>query len=877
VKKTSKYFIVIVISSILYFFLTVTASLAQTPKGSTGTAYQPIMNVDLGITSLTLEPGESYSFSVTFEPENPGITRLGWFNSDETVVALDGLTNTVTALSAGTATLMAESFDGISYALCEVTVSGPQMKDLSEMIEGKTLIKLSDEDRAKIDADQINRYLDLLDTTVLSEGASGKIMNRMTRVIADVREGTAEAESRRALALGMSEAFPMNNVNKVSLKGTLSQLLEFVKDNEDLLRIFKVRDIYIFPESSKPSDNSRMQPKKVKGSLMLEDHVEALSSISKIMDMGFTGKGTTIAVIDTGLDKNHEQFTGRVIAENCFTGGGMICRRNDDTETCRKGPDFYGPCEDNDYDGICDDPAIAACFTCEPNLVCESGQNSSIPKNAQKMDAYNHGPHVAGIAAGTDGIAKDAKIISVNVRSETYSPAFVDPENKNPKGYLGGIKGDDLYKTFAWLLEIQENLKKQGTPISIINMSIGSGNYDHICDHDKDLENLFQLAQQLSAEGILIIAASGNEGYNNGITFPACYSNVTAVGALAGNETPYIVSFSNHSPLIDILAPGTGINSAYLVGELQDDDEDDDDEDDEEDNLQAKGPTYACTEDDDCICDSEGKNCYGKMDGTSQAAPFVSGTLALLMEAFPGKEPEDYVSMMINMSVKKVNERNSNDQNVTSAVSSERMKFDYPKRIVDFSDFPAFYNSIRETEKPLDFSRITEILTLHDMPKTGFSALQPQKLSVQPLSVQYNPTRLTIQIPKLGVGSEIVTVPYIDGEYPVEWLGNAVGMLEGSSLPGEGITILTGHNHLNTTEAGPFAFLRDMELNDPFMITDEDGNLWIYRVRGNYKIPADGFSSLTENLRENTLVLITCEDESIDGSYLHRRVIFAEI
>ncbi|MBR6089301.1 MAG: Ig domain-containing protein, partial [Anaerolineaceae bacterium] len=168
-KKSSKHSIVVILSSILYLFLSVTSVLAQIPGKGTGTSYQPVRKVDLGVTSLTLEAGEKYTFSVSFEPEDTPITRLTWFNTDNTVIAVNQLTNTVTALTPGTARVMAESFDKEAYAVCEITVNGTQEKDLSGMVEGKSLLTLSTEDRAKIKASQINRYLDLLQMSVFTE------------------------------------------------------------------------------------------------------------------------------------------------------------------------------------------------------------------------------------------------------------------------------------------------------------------------------------------------------------------------------------------------------------------------------------------------------------------------------------------------------------------------------------------------------------------------------------------------------------------------------------------------------------------------------------------------------------------------------------
>ena len=163
-----------------------------------------------------------------------------------------------------------------------------------------------------------------------------------------------------------------------------------------------------------------------------------------------------------------------------------------------------------------------------------------------------------------------------------------------------------------------------------------------------------------------------------------------------------------------------------------------------------------------------------------------------------------------------------------------------------------------------------------DLPKTGFSALHPQELRSRPLNVRYTPTNLAIRIPQLSIESDLLLVPEISGEYPVEWLGDSIGMLEGSALPGKGVMVLTAHNHLNTTENGPFVALGTLNMGDHIFLTDANNRLYPYQISGNYTIDADGFASIAGDLGENTLVMITCEDEAASGGYLHRRVIFAD-
>ena len=164
------------------------------------------------------------------------------------------------------------------------------------------------------------------------------------------------------------------------------------------------------------------------------------------------------------------------------------------------------------------------------------------------------------------------------------------------------------------------------------------------------------------------------------------------------------------------------------------------------------------------------------------------------------------------------------------------------------------------------------------LPETGFSAAHPEVLNRMPKDLHYTPSGLTLQIPSLDVMTEIKTVPLYNEEYPVEWLDDAAGLLEGSSVPGEGYSIITGHNHLNTMEAGPFAMLSYLEVGDRLFIVDEENALQIFRVYAVEKIAEDDISGFEQIAREgkDSLLLITCEDERPDGGYANRRIVAAE-
>lgn len=163
------------------------------------------------------------------------------------------------------------------------------------------------------------------------------------------------------------------------------------------------------------------------------------------------------------------------------------------------------------------------------------------------------------------------------------------------------------------------------------------------------------------------------------------------------------------------------------------------------------------------------------------------------------------------------------------------------------------------------------------LPQTGFSAAVPHALPPMPKKLTYEPLNWTLVIPALSVHAEIVQVPYTDDGYPVTWLENKVGLLEGFDFSGEGVTVLAGHNNLNTTEFGPFALLSTMETGERIFILNEEGDILTYTIYANEKISETDAEALNQiaSQYENTLTLMTCEDEMISGGFANRRIVAA--
>ena len=193
---------------------------------------------------------------------------------------------------------------------------------------------------------------------------------------------------------------------------------------------------------------------------------------------------------------------------------------------------------------------------------------------------------------------------------------------------------------------------------------------------------------------------------------------------------------------------------------------------------------------------------------------------------------------------------------------------------------PAASQNIGETPAGgrISLVRIPESFTgISELPRTGFTAGTAFPLSLNDEGLIYESLAMELEIPSLNISAGIVQVPVIDGSFPVEWLGGDAGLLEGTALPGEGLSVIAGHNTLNPEEYGPFAMIAGLEEGDRFFIRKEDGSMMIFAVYANEKIEAADVKGLFETASEyaQTITLLTCEDEMLEGGYASRRIVSA--
>jgi subtilisin family serine protease len=170
-----------------------------------------------------------------------------------------------------------------------------------------------------------------------------------------------------------------------------------------------------------------------------------------------------------------------------------------------------------------------------------AGRNNSVydgSKSKQNIDA--HGTHVAGTIGGVGG--NGLGVVGVCWKVKFISAKFL--------GASGGTTANAI-KAVDYLT----NLKKAGLNLVATNNSWGGGGYSQL---------LYDAINRANAEGILFIAAAGNDARNNDITqtYPANYDLPNVISVAAITSTGGLASFSNYgSTRVHLGAPGAGIIS----------------------------------------------------------------------------------------------------------------------------------------------------------------------------------------------------------------------------------------------------------------------------------------------------------------------------
>ena len=233
---------------------------------------------------------------------------------------------------------------------------------------------------------------------------------------------------------------------------------------------------------------------------------------------GFDGDGWAVAVLDTGVDKNHPFLTGKVVSEACFSGNG----------------------------------------NCPNGLITQIGSGAGISCTYAALGCQ-HGTHVAGITAGKgslfSGVAKEADLISIQVFS-LFTGVYCLNAGEDPCA---------LAYVSDWLAGLEHVFMLRNTfQIAAVNMSLGGNAFTSQAQCDAVNPSVKAAIDNLRSVGIATVAASGNNGYLDKISLPGCISSAVSVGSTT--KTDGISTFSNSASFLSLLAPGSSIYSSVPGG-----------------------------------------------------------------------------------------------------------------------------------------------------------------------------------------------------------------------------------------------------------------------------------------------------------------------
>ncbi len=274
---------------------------------------------------------------------------------------------------------------------------------------------------------------------------------------------------------------------------TTKELIEQFKDKNGVVKVYPNYIVKIFQT---PNDTKYSQQ-------------WAMTKISapQAWDVSTGSSSVVVAVIDTGVDYNHED-----IKPNMWENPNEIPNNGIDDDNNGYIDDIYGV--------------------------------DVVNNDGDPMDDSGHGTHVAGIigAVGNNGLG----IAGVNWSVKIMAIKALD----------AGGAGDIAYIIDA--LNYVLDMKRKGVNIVAVNASYGCEGCPPMPDKD--------LISALGKEGIIFVTAAGNSGNNNDQTptYPASYNldNIISVAAVDKNDN--LANFSNYgSTSVDIAAPGVDIISLY--------------------------------------------------------------------------------------------------------------------------------------------------------------------------------------------------------------------------------------------------------------------------------------------------------------------------
>ena len=318
---------------------------------------------------------------------------------------------------------------------------------------------------------------------------------------------------------------------------------------------------------------------------------------------GWTGKGSVLAILDTGIDLDHPEFANKIIASKCFID------------------------------------------MCTDQRLIDKGTNETV----DDKNKYSHGTHVAGIAAasldgvGTTGVAPDAKLLIGKTAWDNGYYQF----NALGKGIEwavnNGADAINVSGNYNVDLTYKRSIQSAGNGVFYSTDSRYDGayaleGYSGLAVDDNYM--LPQLTDAMSGNEAVLVFAAGNQGLDVP-TFPAHYAVATSKDGelLLGGKAIVVGSWNLKSGSMSRRSNRAGTMCYGTDGECVSDARISDF------YILAPGDNVASTS-----VDGE----YRTLGGTSMAAPAVTGAVGIVHQMWPYMKGDNIVKLLLNTADKDI-------------------------------------------------------------------------------------------------------------------------------------------------------------------------------------------------------------------------------
>jgi len=185
------------------------------------------------------------------------------------------------------------------------------------------------------------------------------------------------------------------------------------------------------------------------------------------------------------------------------------------------------------------------------SITCPAGSHgfNAITHTCNPMDDNSHGTHVSGTigAVGDNGIG----VTGVNWKTKIIGAKFL---NKRGSGSLS-----DAIEAIDFVIQTRNTFGDDAN-VRVLSNSWAGGDFS---------QSLLDEINKANDNGMLFVAAAGNEGMNNDIlpSFPSSYEAANVVAVAATDSTDSLAYFSNYGlKTVDLAAPGVSILSTVRGG-----------------------------------------------------------------------------------------------------------------------------------------------------------------------------------------------------------------------------------------------------------------------------------------------------------------------